>query len=80
MAVPDGRLDGSDDDEGGLFEEERVELGEEDDIYHSETPIHLRPLVSAAESGDVNTLRIALGKRYLSCACAHTLQTRYVPF
>ncbi|XP_073316983.1 uncharacterized protein [Primulina huaijiensis] len=60
MAVLDGRLDGSDDEEGGLFEEERVEFGEEDDIYHSETPIHLRPLVSAAESGDINALRIAL--------------------
>ncbi|XP_073156652.1 uncharacterized protein [Henckelia pumila] len=60
MAVLDGRLDGSDDEDGGLFEEEMVVLGEEDDTYHSETPAHLRPLVVAAESGDVNALRIAL--------------------
>ncbi|XP_011077298.1 tankyrase-2 [Sesamum indicum] len=60
MAVPDGRRDGGDEDAAALFDEEGMELAEEDDIGHSEIPLHLRPLVSAAESGDLNALRLAL--------------------
>ncbi|KAL3839710.1 hypothetical protein ACJIZ3_024301 [Penstemon smallii] len=61
MAVPDGRRDGDDEEGGGLFEEEGVvELTDEYDIEHSDIPLHLRPLVFAAESGDLNALRLAL--------------------
>ncbi|PIN21487.1 Fetal globin-inducing factor (contains ankyrin repeats) [Handroanthus impetiginosus] len=60
MAVPNGRPEGDDDDGVALFEEDGVELAEEEDIDHSEIPLHLRPLVAAAESGDLNALRLAL--------------------
>ncbi|PIN01778.1 Fetal globin-inducing factor (contains ankyrin repeats) [Handroanthus impetiginosus] len=60
MPVPDGRRNGGDEDAAALFDEEGVELAEEDDIDHSEIPLHLRPLVSAAESGDLSALRLAL--------------------
>ncbi|KAI3473298.1 hypothetical protein Pfo_029780 [Paulownia fortunei] len=56
MAVPDGRR-GGDEDGAALFEEEGVDFADEED---SEIPLHLRPLVSAAESGDLNALRLAL--------------------
>ncbi|CAA0830333.1 Ankyrin repeat family protein [Striga hermonthica] len=58
MAVPDGRRD-EDDDGAALFEEDGVELTD-DEGGDSEIPVHLRPLVSAAESGDVDALRLAL--------------------
>lgn len=61
MRVPDGRRDGADEEASALFSEEGVELDVENDIDHSEIPLHLRPLVSAAESGDLNALRLALG-------------------
>ncbi|XP_057779258.1 uncharacterized protein LOC130997844 [Salvia miltiorrhiza] len=57
MAVADGRRD-DDEDGAALFEEEGVDFA--DDIDHFDTPIHLRPLVSAAESGDLDALRQAL--------------------
>ncbi|KAL2533601.1 Ankyrin repeat family protein [Abeliophyllum distichum] len=64
MAVPGGRrngvLGGDDEEDAALFEEEGVEFAEEDDIDHSDIPLHLRPLVAAAESGDLNALRQAL--------------------
>ncbi|KAH6825345.1 Ankyrin repeat family protein [Perilla frutescens var. hirtella] len=59
MAVPDGRR-GDDEDGAALFEEEGVDFADDDDIDHSEIPVHLRPLVSAAESGDLDALRQAL--------------------
>ncbi|KAG6428514.1 hypothetical protein SASPL_112766 [Salvia splendens] len=57
MAVADGRCD---DDEGAaaLFKEEGVDYA--DDIDHSDTPIHLRPLASTAESGNLDALRQAV--------------------
>ncbi|KAL3628453.1 hypothetical protein CASFOL_027499 [Castilleja foliolosa] len=58
MAVHDGRR-GGDDGEAGLFEEEGVDFTDEEGS-DSEIPLHLRPLVSAAESGDLNALRLAL--------------------
>lgn len=61
MPVPDGRRDGGDEDAAGLFDGEGMELDVENDIDQSEIPHHLRPLVSAAESGDLNALRLALG-------------------
>ncbi|KAK6126234.1 hypothetical protein DH2020_040032 [Rehmannia glutinosa] len=60
MPVPDGRRGGGNEDAAPLFDEEGMELAVEDDIDHSEIPLHLRPLVSAAESGDLNALRVAL--------------------
>lgn len=63
MAVPDGRR-GDDEDGAALFEEEGVEFDDNEDIEHSEIPIHLRPLVSAAESGNLDALRQALGNYY----------------
>lgn len=63
MAVPDGRRD-DDEDGAALFEEEGVEFADDDDIDHFEIPIHLRPLVSAAESGNLDALRQALGNCY----------------
>ncbi|KAI3447541.1 hypothetical protein Pfo_004206 [Paulownia fortunei] len=60
MPVPDGRRDGENEDAAALLDEEGMEFAEEDDIDHSEIPLHLRPLVSAAESGDLNALRLAL--------------------
>ncbi|KAL8516737.1 hypothetical protein ACS0TY_015121 [Phlomoides rotata] len=59
MAVPDGRR-GEEEDGAALFEEEGMDFVDEDDIDHSDIPLHLRPLVSAAESGDLNALRQAL--------------------
>ncbi|KAG6422210.1 hypothetical protein SASPL_118775 [Salvia splendens] len=57
MAVADGQCD---DDEGAaaLFKEEGVDYA--DDIDHSDTPILLRPLASAAESGNLDALRQAV--------------------
>ncbi|KAG8374202.1 hypothetical protein BUALT_Bualt11G0106500 [Buddleja alternifolia] len=60
MAVQDGRRVRGDEDDAALFDEEGLEIAEEDDIDHSEIPLHLRPLVAAAESGDLNALRLAL--------------------
>ncbi|KAK6126253.1 hypothetical protein DH2020_014993 [Rehmannia glutinosa] len=60
MPVPDGRRGGGNEDAAPLFDEEGMELAVEDDIDHSEIPLHLRPLVSAAESGDLTALRLAL--------------------
>ncbi|XP_051114263.1 uncharacterized protein LOC127239922 [Andrographis paniculata] len=60
MAVPDGRRDGGEDEAAALFDEGGVEMADEDDIDHSDIPLHLRPLVSAAESGDLAALRLAL--------------------
>ncbi|KAK6140182.1 hypothetical protein DH2020_026066 [Rehmannia glutinosa] len=60
MAVPDGRRGGDDEDGAALFEEDGVDLADEEDIDHFEIPLHLRPLVSAAEAGDLNALRLAL--------------------
>lgn len=59
MAVQRGRngMMGEEDDEGGLFEEE-LEFEEEPD---SHIPLHLRDIFNAAESGDVDALRQALG-------------------
>lgn len=73
MAVPDGRR-GGDEDGAALFEEEGVDFADEEDIDHSEIPLHLRPLVSAAESGDLNALRHALGIYYCFMRM-HTLST-----
>lgn len=67
MAVADGRR-GEEEDGAALFEEEGMDFVDEDDIDHSDIPLHLRPLVSAAESGDLNALRQALGYYYLLCA------------
>lgn len=67
MAVPDGRR-GEEEDGAALFEEEGMDFVDEDDIDHSDIPLHLRPLVSAAESGDLNALRHALGNFYSMCA------------
>ncbi|KAL6521178.1 hypothetical protein OROGR_017747 [Orobanche gracilis] len=58
MAVSDGRQ-GGDDGAADLFEEEGVDFMDEEDS-DSEIPIHLRPLISAAESGDLDALRLAL--------------------
>lgn len=60
MPVPDGRRDGADEEAVALFDEGGMELDIENDIDQSEIPLHLRPLVSAAESGDLNALRLAL--------------------
>ncbi|CAA2972695.1 Fetal globin-inducing factor (contains ankyrin repeats) [Olea europaea subsp. europaea] len=63
MAVSGGRRNGflgGDEEDPTLFEEEGVEIAEEADIDHSDIPLHLRPLVAAAESGDLNALRQAL--------------------
>ncbi|KAH6798828.1 Ankyrin repeat family protein [Perilla frutescens var. frutescens] len=60
MPVPDGRRDGADEEAAALFDEEGMELDVENDIDQSEIPLHLRPLVSAAESGDLSALRLAL--------------------
>ncbi|EYU41595.1 hypothetical protein ABFS82_10G043600 [Erythranthe guttata] len=57
MAVRDGRQ-GEDEDGAALFEEEGVEFADDDDL--SDIPLHLRPLLSAAESGDLDALRLAL--------------------
>lgn len=59
MAVQRGRngLMGEEEDEGGLFEEE-MEVEEEPD---SHIPLHLRDILKAAEIGDVDALRQALG-------------------
>lgn len=62
MAVRDGR--GGDEDGAAIFEEEGVDLTDEEDIALSDIPLHLRPLVSAAESGDLDALRRALGNYY----------------
>ncbi|KAL3623356.1 hypothetical protein CASFOL_032172 [Castilleja foliolosa] len=62
MPAPDRRRDGVDEDASPLFDDEGMELAEEDDLDHSEIPLRLRPLISAAESGDLNALRIALVK------------------
>lgn len=64
MPVPDGRRDGGDEEAVALFDEGGMELDIENDIDQSEVPLHLRPLVSAAESGDLNALRLALGSFY----------------
>ncbi|KAK6140130.1 hypothetical protein DH2020_026128 [Rehmannia glutinosa] len=61
MAVPDGRRGGDDEDGAALFEEDGVDFADDEDIDHFEIPLHLRPLVSAAEAGDLNALRLALG-------------------
>ncbi|CAA3017129.1 tankyrase-1 [Olea europaea var. sylvestris] len=63
MAVSGGRRNGvlgGDEEDAALFEEEGVEFAEEDNIDHSDIPLHLRPLVAAAESGDLNALCQAL--------------------
>ncbi|CAI9780187.1 unnamed protein product [Fraxinus pennsylvanica] len=63
MAVSGGRRNGvlgGDEEDPTLFEEEGVEIAEEDDIDHSDIPLHLRPLVAATESGDLNALRQAI--------------------
>ncbi|EYU38575.1 hypothetical protein ABFS82_12G144700 [Erythranthe guttata] len=60
MPVPDGRRDGGHEDAAPLFDDDVMDLAVEDDIDNSEIPLHLRPLVSAAESGDLNALRLAL--------------------
>ncbi|CAA0829714.1 Ankyrin repeat family protein [Striga hermonthica] len=60
MPAPDRQRDGGDEDAAALFDEEGMNLAEEDDIEHSDIPLRLRPLVSAAESGDLNALRLAL--------------------
>ncbi|GFQ00893.1 brca1-associated ring domain protein 1 [Phtheirospermum japonicum] len=60
MPAPDRRRDGVDEDATPLFDDEGMEMAEEDDIDHSEIPLRLRPLISAAESGDLNALRLAL--------------------
>ncbi|KAK6126242.1 hypothetical protein DH2020_040014 [Rehmannia glutinosa] len=65
MPVPDGRRGGGNEDAAPLFDEEGMELAVEDDIDHSEIPLHLRPLVSAAESGDLNALRVALDNKIM---------------
>lgn len=68
MAVSGGRRNGvlgGDEEDPTLFEEEGVEIAEEDDIDHSDIPFHLRPLVAATESGDLNALRQALGTIYM---------------
>lgn len=78
MAVADGRRD-EDEDGAGLFEEEGMDFA--DDIDHSDIPIHLRPLVTAAESGDLDALRQALGNRY-SLPQVHTrvlMRFNFVP-
>ena len=58
MAVPGRRNDDDDnfEEDNALFEEEGLEMLEEPDI-----PPHLRDLASAAEFGDVEALRRALG-------------------
>lgn len=68
MPVPDGRRGGGNEDASPLFDEDGMELAVEDDIDNSDIPLHLRPLVSAAEAGDLNALRLALGNCYLLCA------------
>lgn len=68
MAVSGGRRNGvlgGDEEDAALFEEEGVEFAEEDNIDHSDIPLHLRPLVAAAESGDLNALCQALGTTYM---------------
>ncbi|KAG6437305.1 hypothetical protein SASPL_102219 [Salvia splendens] len=57
MAVADGRRD-DDEDGAALFEEEGVDYAEDIDL--SDIPIHLRPLASSAESGNLDALRQAL--------------------
>ena len=61
MAVADGRRD-DDEDGAALFEEEGVDYAEDIDL--SDIPIHLRPLASSAESGNLDALRQALGNFY----------------
>ncbi|KAG6404852.1 hypothetical protein SASPL_132428 [Salvia splendens] len=78
MAVADGQCD---DDEGAaaLFKEEGVDYA--DDIDHSDTPILLRPLASATESGNLDALRQAVdafdhywyGRGYASSPCCWRL-------
>lgn len=62
MAVP-GRRNGfnEDDDEesNGIFEEQSLVVEETD------TPPHLRDLSHAAQTGDLNALRLALGNSSL---------------
>ncbi|KAL6585411.1 hypothetical protein OROMI_002055 [Orobanche minor] len=60
MPVPDRLRDVGDEDASTLFDDEGIKLAEEDDIERSEIPLRIRPLVSAAESGDRNALRQAL--------------------
>ncbi|KAG6433982.1 hypothetical protein SASPL_105601 [Salvia splendens] len=57
MAVADGRRD-DDEDGAALFEEEGVDYAEDIDL--SDIPVHLRPLASSAESGNLDALRQAL--------------------
>ncbi|XP_016480268.2 uncharacterized protein LOC107801452 [Nicotiana tabacum] len=60
MAVQRGRngMMGEEEDEGGLFEEEELEL--EEDPSDSHIPLHLRDLFNAAERGEINAFRLAL--------------------
>lgn len=62
MAVQRGRngMMGEEEDEGGLFEEEELEL--EEDPSDSHIPLHLRELFNAAERGEINAFRLALGR------------------
>lgn len=62
MAVP-GRRNGMVDEDD--YEEDNA-LFEEDGVmeFDSDTPPHLRPLATAAQLGDVNGLRSALGTAY----------------
>lgn len=59
MAVPgrrNGLLEDDEDDENPLFEENGLDVDLEPD-----TPPHIRNLGAAAQLGDVNALRLALG-------------------
>lgn len=58
MAVPRNGIMEEDDneDENGLFEEDGV-----NDDLEADTPPHLRELAAAAQLGDVEALRVALG-------------------
>lgn len=73
MAVP-GRRNGPEEDDdhednGGIFEEGDNALFEEDGVnvdLDSDTPPHLRDLAAAAQLGDIDALRLALGTILLS--------------
>lgn len=61
MAVPGGRngMEDDDDEQQGVY----LDGGGSDawaDVDH-EVPAHLRPLVDSAQSGDLDSLRTALG-------------------
>jgi hypothetical protein len=77
MAVPGGRngLEDDDDEQQGV----NLDGGDGDawaDFDH-DVPLHLRPLVDAAQSGDLDSLRTALGILFSSSLVNYSIQVIY---